>query len=228
MKLSGNTILITGGATGIGYALAEEFLARGNTVLLCGRREDRLKEAQQKHPELIIKVCDVTKEKDREALFVWATIEHPDLNVLVNNAGIQRDIDLTKGMEDLTGESEISINLIAPIHLSARFIPFLHNQTNAAIINVSSGLALRPESASRMPIYTATKAGLHAFSISLRGQLKDSGFEVIELLPPAVISELNPEGRRKRGAQFRGLDAKAYAASVFESLANGDTEIRAQ
>ena len=227
MKLCGNTILITGGATGIGYALAEQFLARGNTVLLCGRREDRLKEVQKEHPEFIIKVCDVTNEQDREALFTWVSKEFPALNVLVNNAGIQRDIDILKGMGDLlTGESEISVNLTAPIHLTARFVPFLLKQRAAAIINVSSGLALRPESAARMPIYTATKAGLHAFSISLRGQLMDSPVEVIELLPPAVVSELNPEGRKKRGAVFKGLGAKEYAESVFDRLANGESEIR--
>ena len=109
MNISGNTILITGGATGIGFALAEEFLAAGNTVLICGRREQRLKEAQQKHPQLLYKVCDVSNQNDREDLLQWA--KNNNVNILVNNAGIQRDIDFTKGMEDLQrGESEIKIN----------------------------------------------------------------------------------------------------------------------
>jgi uncharacterized oxidoreductase len=152
MNLFGNTMLITGGATGIGFALADEFLRKGNTVIICGRRADRLEQAQKALPGLIVRVCDVTDQKQREALFAWATTAYPALNVLVNNAGIQRDLDFTRGLAGLdAGESEIEVNLVAPVELSALFVPFLMQRENAAIINVSSGLALRPQSA----------AGLH-------------------------------------------------------------------
>ena len=98
MKISGNTVLITGGATGIGYALAEAFLNAGNEVIICGRREKRLLEAQKNHPDLHIKVCDVTEEAERGTLVEWAFAHFSNLNILVNNAGVQRDIDFTKGI----------------------------------------------------------------------------------------------------------------------------------
>lgn len=126
MKITGNTILITGGATGIGYALAEKFLEAGNEVIICGRRESRLLEAQRNHPNLHIKLCDVADKNDRIELFTWITKNFGNLNIVINNAGIQRDVDFTKGIEALTeGENEITINLEAPIFLSALFIPFL-------------------------------------------------------------------------------------------------------
>ena len=111
MEISGNTVLITGGATGIGYAMAESFLQAGNEVVICGRREGRLLEAQQKHPELHIRVCDVAEEVDRKAMVDWITTNFSNLNILVNNAGVQRDIDFTKGIDEfLAGENEIKIN----------------------------------------------------------------------------------------------------------------------
>ena len=197
MKLSGNTVLITGGATGIGYAMAESFLEAGNDVIICGRREDRLLKAKQKHPDIHIKVCDVADEEDRKTLFKWSTENFRDLNILVNNAGVQRDIDFTKGVaEFLAGESEIKINLEAPIVLSGMFIPFLTGKKEAAIINVSSGLGFVP--AARMPVYSASKAGLHAFYMALRHQLKNQRIKVFEVVPPVVDTELNAEGRAKR------------------------------
>ena len=205
MQLSGNTILITGGATGIGYALAKAFFEKGNTVIICCRRESRLTQAKEENPSLITRICDVTNPEQRKALFQWVTKEHPNLNVLINNAGIQRDIDFSKGPGELTsGESEIAVNLDAPVHLCALFAPFLSKAKNAAIINVSSGLLFIPERASRMPVYCATKAGLHAFCRSLRVQMEGSGIEIIEAIPPAVISELNIESRRKRGCRVQG------------------------
>ena len=101
MKTKGNTILITGGATGIGFSLAETLVNAGNKVIICGRREDKLKEAKNKLPQIQTKVCDVSKEKEREALFVWAKDNYPDLNVLINNAGIQRMVNLKKGTKEL-------------------------------------------------------------------------------------------------------------------------------
>jgi uncharacterized oxidoreductase len=126
MKTKDNTILITGGATGIGLALAEALLKEGNQVIICGRREEKLREAKNKLLKLQIKVCDVAGEEHRNDLFEWITTEFPSTNVLINNAGIQRQIDFKKGIEELqAGEDEIETNLRAPIHLSALFIPHL-------------------------------------------------------------------------------------------------------
>jgi len=125
MNAKGNPILITGGATGIGFALAETLVNAGNKVITCGRRENKLNEAKQKLPQIQRKVCDVSVEKEREALFVWVKDNYPDLNVLINNAGIQRMIILKKGTKELfNGENEIETNLVAPINLAAYFIPW--------------------------------------------------------------------------------------------------------
>lgn len=224
MDLSGNTVLITGGATGIGYALAESFLEAGNEVIICGRRKNRLLEAQKKHPEFHIKVCDVAEEKDRIALVEWITSKFSKLNILVNNAGVQRDIDFTKGIaEFMAGENEVRINLEAPIILTGLLIPFLAGKLEAAIINVSSGLGFVP--AAKMPVYSATKAGLHAFSMALRHQLLKSGIKVFEVVPPAVDTELNPEGRAKRGNFKVDLKPEPFVAEVMKCIKNNIFEI---
>jgi uncharacterized oxidoreductase len=221
--MSGNTVLITGGATGIGYALAESFLGIGNKVIICGRREARLREAQEKHPGLHIRVCDVSDEGDRRSLVAWATENFSSLNIVVNNAGIQRAIDFTGGIADyLDGESEIEIDLEAPISLSALFIPHLAGKKESAIVNVSSGLAITP--AAVMPVYCAVKAGLHIFTKCLRFQLAKTAIKVFEVLPPAVDTELNSEYRQKRGREF-GVKAGEYAAFVMKGLENDELEI---
>jgi uncharacterized oxidoreductase len=224
MKISGNTILITGGATGIGYAMAESFLELGNEVIICGRRNERLLQAQKKHSELHIRVCDVADEADRRVLVKWTTANFSNLNILINNAGVQRDIDFTKGIaEFLAGDSEIKINLEAPIVLSGLFIPHLTGKEEAAIINVSSGLGFVPMA--RTPVYSATKAGLHAFSLALRHQLRNQGIKVCEVVPPAVDTELNQEGRAQRGNFKAGLTPDEFVAAVMKDFQNDVFEI---
>lgn len=224
MDLSGNTVLITGGASGIGYALAEAFLAAGSTVAICGRRAERLAEAQARHPGLRTRICDVSNAAKRDALAAWAIAELPGLNVLVNNAGVQRDIDLTRGVEDFrAGENELRVNLEAMIELSALFAPLLAKARRPAIINVSSGLGFVP--AARMPVYCASKAGAHAFTLALRRQLAPLGVKVFEIVPPAVDTELNPEGRAMRGHFKAGLSAEAFVAGVMEGLKHDVPEI---
>jgi uncharacterized oxidoreductase len=224
MEMSGNTVLITGGATGIGYAMAESFLSAGNEVIICGRREERLLAAGKNHPDLHFKVSNVAEESDRGRLVDWVTRNFGSLNILVNNAGIQRDIDFTKGAaEFLAGESEITINLEAPIALSGMFIPHLTGKKGAAIVNVTSGLGFVP--AARMPVYSATKAGMHAFSMALRHQLMKAGIKVFEVVPPAVDTELNPEGRAKRGNFKANLTSEGYISSVMTGLKNDVLEI---
>ena len=142
MKTSNNTVLITGGATGIGFALTEAFIDAGNRVLICGRRRSKLEEARQKLPQIQVRQCDLSKREDRESLCSWVKDRHDDLNILVNNAGIQRAIDIKKGTADLLGgEDEVHFNFVAPMHLSAYLTPLLMDKKEAAIINVSSGLA---------------------------------------------------------------------------------------
>ena len=224
MNISGNTILITGGATGIGYALAESFLKAGNEVIICGRRGGRLLEAQKKHPEFHIKVCNVAEEADQRTLVEWISTKFSNFNILVNNAGVQREIDFTKGISEfLAGENEIKINLEAPIVLTGLFIPYLIGKKESAIINISSGLGFVP--AARMPVYSASKAGLHAFSMALRQQLLKVGIKVFEVVPPAVDTELNPEGRAKRGNFKADLKPEKFMASVMKGFKNDVFEI---
>jgi len=229
MRMDGNTILITGGATGIGYAMAKYFHGRGNTVVICGRRAGKLAQAAAELPGLHTFQCDAADPSGRRALARYAAGNFPELNILVNNAGIQRDIDLTKGTADLEiGEDEIRINLEAPIALSALFTPLLAGKDNAAIVNVSSGLAFMVEHASRAPVYCAAKAGIHAFSVAQRIQLAPLGIRVIELIPPMVESELNPESRRKRGmvASPNMMSADEYAGKALAKMEQDADEIR--
>jgi uncharacterized oxidoreductase len=224
MKLSGNVALITGGATGIGFAMAEAFLEAGSEVIICGRREEKLRKARKKHPELHVRTCDVASRSDCRALARWVGANFKDLNVLVNNAGIQRDIDFTMGVDAfLAGESEIRINLEAPILLCGLFVSQLVGKSGAAVINVSSGLGFVP--AARVPVYSATKAGMHAFTMALRYQLSKLGVKVFEIVPPAVDTELNPEGRGGRGGFKAGLTPEEFTTAVMKGLQGDVLEI---
>ncbi|HLO03753.1 MAG TPA: SDR family oxidoreductase [Symbiobacteriaceae bacterium] len=220
MKISGNTVLVTGGASGIGLALAERFVQAGNQVIICGRRPEKLAEAKQKLPTLQTRVCDVASEQDRLALLAWAKQEFPALNMLVNNAGIQNRTNLLEAKPENWAQyqQEIAINLEAPIHLSMLFLPHLAGQAGATIINVTSGLAFTPLAFA--PIYCATKAALHSFTLSLRHQVADQQIEVIEVVPPAVQTDLGGAGLHTFGEP---LDA--FADAVFEGFARGDREI---
>ena len=222
MKITGNTILITGGATGIGFALAQALVESENEVIICGRGEQKLLEAKNKLPQLQVKVCDVANEANRVELFDWATTHFKSLNILVNNAGIQRQVDFKKGVKGLSEESEIDINLAAPIHLSALFIPHLMAQAEAAIVNVSSGLGFIP--IALMPIYCATKAGLHSFSLTLRRQLRDTPVKVYEIIPPTVDTDLDQGARARRGQQDRGIPPAEVALAALSAIENDEFE----
>jgi uncharacterized oxidoreductase len=224
MKLSGNTILITGGSAGIGYAMAEAFLRAGNSVIICGRRRKRLLDAQKKLTGLNIKVCDISSAADRKALFEHVRSKFSQLNVIVNNAGIQKDIDLTKGVKELsTGESEIRINLEATVFVTGLFLPLLMGKNNAYIFNVSSGLGFVP--IATMPLYCATKAALHSYSLSLRHQLAKTGIKVIEIIPPMVDTELNPERRKKRDISAMCVQPMEFVSGIMKGIENDEPEI---
>jgi len=224
MKTRGNTVLITGGATGIGFALAGSFVRAGNTVIICGRRKDKLQEAKKKLPPIHIRPCDLSKEKERRSLFIWAKKNFKDMNILINNAGIQAMIDLRKGTrESANGKNEIETNLMAPIRLSALFIPWLTKRKEAAIMNVSSGLAFVPIAS--MPVYCATKAALHSFTVSLRHQLKDTSIKIFELVPPMVDTELDKGAAEEGGSEYRGIPPSEVAQAALSAMAADEYEI---
>ncbi len=224
MKTKENTTLITGGATGIGFSLAETLVNAGNRVIICGRREGKLRESKDKLPQIQTKVCDVSRGKERESLFNWVKDNFKDLNVVINNAGIQRTINLKKVTQDLFhGENEIETNLVALIHLSAYFIPFLLKKREAAIINVSSGLGFVPIAA--MPVYCATKAAVHSFTQSLRYQLRDTSIKVFEIVPPAVDTELGRGTIEEVDHEYRGIPPSEVARATLTAMANNEYEI---
>jgi uncharacterized oxidoreductase len=215
MLLSNNKMLITGGASGIGLGLTERFVKENNTVLICGRRESALKAVKDKYPSVIFRVCDLSKTEDRENLFNWIKEEHPDLNVLINNAGIQQDLSISDNLFYQYAKKELEINIDAPIHLASLFGNL---KSLTTIMNVTSGLAFVP--ISRMPVYCASKAFLHSFTISLRHVLKEKNIEVIEIIPPALNTDLGGKGKHDY-AQPVG----DFINAVFEQLRNQKTEI---
>jgi len=217
-----NTVLITGGATGIGFALAEAFVRLGNVVIICGRREDKLREAKEKLPQIHIRKCDVSKEEERRSLYEWVSSNFKGINILVNNAGIQRYVDFKKSPNVmLDTDDEIEINLRALVRLSAYFIPIFSKQKESAIINISSGLGFVPMTI--FPIYSATKAATHSFSMSLRHQLKDTAIRVFEIIPPIVDTEL--KGPKKQAGDSRAIQPSEVADSTIKALENNQYEI---
>ncbi len=218
MNLDGQTVLITGGASGIGLALARRFHARGNTVIICGRDREKLATAKSGLPGVVTLRADVSEAAGRVDLFRTVTRDFPTLSVLVNNAGIQNQPPPLLQTQDWPAHAdEIAINLAAPIHLAMLALPFLAGKPGAAIINVTSGLAFVPMA--RMPVYCATKAALHSFTLSLRHQAKASGVSVIELAPPAVNTDLGGKGLHDFGEPV-----DAYADDAFAALAAGALE----
>jgi uncharacterized oxidoreductase len=218
VKLTGNTVLVTGGASGIGLAIARRFLDAGSTVIICGRRGDKLHEAQAAYPAMHVAVADIARDDQRLALVDWVTTEFPALNVLVNNAGIQRRVSLLEQEEWEQTRQEIAINLEAPVHLSRLLVPQFVKQDEAAIINVTSGLSFTPLAA--VPVYCATKAALHSFTLSLRHQLRDSPIQVVEIVPPAVDTDLGGPG-----LHTFGVNVDAFADSVMARVAAGELEV---
>jgi uncharacterized oxidoreductase len=215
MKISKNKILVTGGGSGIGLGLTERFLKEDNTVIICGRRESILKDVVKKYPSVITKICDLSKESERENLFAWIAEKHSDLNVLVNNAGIQQWMSVFDEDFFKKAKEEIAINVEAPIHLTSLFLKL--NSLNT-VVNVTSGLSFVPMA--RMPVYCATKAFFHSYTLSLRHTLKQKNIEVIEMIPPALNTDLGGKGLHNSAPAVSD-----FIDAVFLQLALGKTEV---
>lgn len=196
VKTSGNTMLITGGGSGIGRELAQRFNALGNTVIVAGRHIETLQETIAGQQNMHAMVVDVEDPNSISAFAERVIAEHPSLNVLINNAGIMRREDLTRTHDLMDAEQTVVTNLLGPIRLTNALTDHLVSQPDAAIVNVSSGLAFVPLSGT--PTYNATKAAIHSYTISLREQLKGK-VELIELAPPAVQTELTPGQSTREG-----------------------------
>ncbi len=189
MKTSANTVVITGGASGIGFAFAKKMLAHNNTTIILGRNAEKLKQAKAAFPTLITYQCDITDEAQVDHVLVTLENEHRSLNILVNNAGVQYNYNFLEEPNTRSKvQQEIGINLAAPLRLTSLLLPLLAQQKSAAIINVSSSLGFVPKESA--PVYCATKAGLHVFSKALRYQLETSSVKVFEMIPPLVDTEM--------------------------------------
>lgn len=189
MQKQGNTILITGGGSGIGQALAHRWHDRGNKVIVVGRRSGPLDETVKGRPGMTSYVLDVESANDIESLARRILNDHPDLNVLVNNAGASFEENPTTARNLANAETMIAVNILGPIRMINAFVDHLKTRQNAVIVNVSSGLAFVPYAPS--PTYSATKAAVHSYTASLRALLKGL-VEVIEIAPPQVATDLTP------------------------------------
>nr|WP_314436767.1 SDR family NAD(P)-dependent oxidoreductase [uncultured Brevundimonas sp.] len=218
MNITGNTILITGGGTGIGRALAEALHARGNQIIITGRREAPLAETAAANPGMAWATLDIADPAAICAFAAQVVRDHPALNVVVNNAGVMLVEDLKAEPFDLdTVETTITTNLLGPIRLTAALLPHLRAQSAATVMTVSSGLAFIPLTAT--PTYSATKAAIHSWSQSLRHQLADTSVEVLELAPPGVATDLMP-GHADNPACMPLAD---YTREVIGLIERGDT-----
>jgi uncharacterized oxidoreductase len=212
MKLTGNTILITGGGSGIGRGLAEAFHALGNQVIISGRRKQVLEQTTAANPGMASVAFDISERGSIRSFADRVAAEYPALNVLINNAGIMKAEKLLAQQDDLAdAEAIVATNLLGPIRLTAALLPLLRKQPYSVVMNVSSGLAFVPLSPT--PTYCATKAAIHSYTQSLRYQLKETTTEVLELIPPYVATDL------MRGASDpRAMPPGEFIAEVMEIL----------
>lgn len=224
VRINSNTILITGGTSGIGLELASQLMKLGNTVLITGRDASKLATAKRQLPGIHTFQSDVANPEAIVDLYQNVTTQFPDMNVLINNAGVMRKINLHNAISDLDDiTSEVAINLSGSIHMVVQFLNHLKNQKNAAIVNVSSGLAFVPFPIS--PIYGATKAGIHSFTQSLRIQLKHTAVKVFELAPPLTDTPLSHNFDKADISGGSLMDVKKLVGQAIEGLQKDRLEI---
>jgi uncharacterized oxidoreductase len=216
MRMSGNTILITGGGSGIGRGLAEAFHRAGNQVIISGRRQDALDAVTAANPGMAAFTVDMTDPLAIRAFADRVIAAFPALNAVINNAGIMVDEDVVAGDYLAIAEATVATNLLGPIRLTAALLPHLLAQPRAAVLTVSSGLAFVPKAST--PTYSATKAAIHSYSQSLRHQLRHTGVEVIELAPPYVQTTLQGE---KQANDPNAMPLADYLSETMQLLAAG-------
>ena len=224
MKMHSNSMFITGGGSGIGKGLAEAFHKLGNHVIIAGRREDVLKNTCAANPGMSYTVLDVAEAAGIRQVAESVTSKFPALNCVINNAGVQRYVDFSgkKPPDEKAIQEEIDTNLLGTIRGCAAFLPHLRSMEQATIINVSSGLALVP--LSMFPVYCATKAAVHSFSLSLRHQLRETKVKLIELIPPYVATDLGGSQPPRIGAPTP-MPLNEFIAAAMEGLASDADEV---
>jgi len=203
MNLQNNTILVTGGTSGFGFEFASRLIALGNTVIITGRNPQKLAETKKKLPAVHIVRSDVSKPEDIVGLYNQVTKDFPGLNMIINNAGEMRKLSLNQPHDFTDLTREIDINLMGPIRMIQQFLPHLKTKQNAAIMNVTSGIALMPFAIS--PVYGASKSGLRSYTQSLRIQLKNTNIKVIELVAPGSSTPLNDKFKTESGFSEKAL-----------------------
>jgi uncharacterized oxidoreductase len=212
MNTTGNTILITGGGSGIGRGLAEAFHALGNKVIIAGRRQSLLDETTTANPGMASIVLNIEDPASIRAVAAQLVTTHPTLNAVIHNAGVMRLENLLAQPEALTdAEATITTNLLGPMRLTAALLPQLQKQPRAAILTLTSGLAFLPLAVA--PTYNATKAAIHSWTQSLRYQLKSTNIQVIEIIPPYVQTELMGSAQ---AADPRAMPLNDYIAETME------------
>jgi uncharacterized oxidoreductase len=224
MELEERTILITGGTSGIGFEMAKQLIARRNTVLITGRDQRKLEEAKSALPGVHTFQSDASKAEDIQSLQQRVTTEFPACDTLINNAGIMRNLNMNKprSLTDVTRELDLSLS--GPLQMVQEFLPHLKSKPNALIVNVSSGLAFVPFPLS--PIYSAAKAGIHAFTRCLRVQLKGSNVTLVELAPPGVETKLFRGEFKTEMKGQKGMAVDVLVTKAIAGIEAGKTEIR--
>jgi uncharacterized oxidoreductase len=224
MNLSENTILITGGSSGIGFEMAKEFVKRNNKVIITGRNEQKLQEVQEKLDGVVAIKSDVSNPDDIKKLYKQIEKEFPDLNILINNAGVMFTINLQDhklAANDLT--KEFDINVKGTIWMNDAFLPLLKGKKNSATVTVSSGLAFVPLPIS--PVYCATKAALHSYTLSLREQLRNTNVNVFELAPPATETELLAGFNEEDMKGITSMSVQTMVADFLKGFSKNTYEI---
>jgi short-subunit dehydrogenase involved in D-alanine esterification of teichoic acids len=219
MELTNRTVLITGGASGIGYALARQFVAKGSRVIICGRNQSRLDFARAELPALDTFRCDINIADDLNRLVSFLSARYPDLDTLINNAGIQQQLDLTRNqITDQEIEAEINTNLTSHINITLRLYSLISANRNPVIVFTGSALGIVPKY--EVPVYSAAKAGLHSFAQSLRYQSRQDNLQIFEIIPEVVDTPMT----RHRKNESK-MDPGTFALVVIRQLSADNQDI---